>query len=186
MPPEPNFYLIFTSRLNDKGVHYMVTGAVAAFVYGEPRLTHDLDLVVELGPHEARKIVDAFPLEEFYCPPEETIRAEAGRPSRGHFNIIHRGTGFRADVYLKGKDELHVWAMAHRRSVEVQGSEIWLAPPEYVILRKLEYFQEGKSAKHLSDIRGMIELSSDQINFEFLEKKIAERGLQTEWRKVSM
>lgn len=184
MPPEPNFYLIFTSRLNTQGIRYMVTGAVAAFVYGEPRLTHDLDLVLELGRNEARKILDAFPLEEFYCPPEETIRTEAGRPSRGHFNIIHHETGFRADIYLKGRDELHAWALAHRRSVGFQGSEIWLAPPEYVILRKLEYFREGQSEKHLIDIRGMIELSPHLIDFDLLGKKIAGYGLQKEWEKV--
>jgi len=184
MPPEPNFYLIFTKRLNAQGVHYMVTGAVAAFVYGEPRLTHDLDLVVELGRNDVRKILDAFPQEEFYCPPEETIRAEAARSSRGHFNIIHHETGFRADVYLKGRDELHVWALAHRRRVDMQGSEIWLAPPEYVILRKLQYFREGKSEKHLTDIRGMLEISAREIDFDFLEEKIAAYGLQTEWGKV--
>ncbi|MEW6665469.1 MAG: hypothetical protein AB1512_09630 [Thermodesulfobacteriota bacterium] len=87
MHPEPNFYLIFTGRLNAQGIHYMVTGAVAALAY-------------------------------------------------------------------------------------------------YVILRKLEYFREGRSEKHLIDIRGMIELSSQLIDFGFLERKIAAYGLQAEWEEV--
>lgn len=46
--PEHNLFLIFISRLNSLGIRYVITGAVASIIYGEPRLTHDLDLVIEL------------------------------------------------------------------------------------------------------------------------------------------
>ena len=68
--PEANLFKIFTVRLDKIGIRYMVTGAVAAIIYGEPRLTHAIDLVIELKMEEVKKIQDAFPLEEFYCPPE--------------------------------------------------------------------------------------------------------------------
>jgi len=54
--PEPNLFKIFTVRLNKMGIRYMVTGAVAAIIYGEPRLTHDIDLVIELKMDEVKKI----------------------------------------------------------------------------------------------------------------------------------
>jgi len=41
--PEPNLFLMFTQRLNTLGVAYMVSGSVAVIIYGEPRLTHDVD-----------------------------------------------------------------------------------------------------------------------------------------------
>ncbi len=44
--PEPELFLLFARPLNFAQVRYMVTGSVAAIFYGEPRLTHDLDLVV--------------------------------------------------------------------------------------------------------------------------------------------
>ena len=72
---EPNLFQIFISRLNKIGVRYMVTGAVAVIIYGEPRLTQDIDLVIELKTEEARKVGEAFPPEEFYCPPEESLNA---------------------------------------------------------------------------------------------------------------
>ena len=62
--PEPNLFQIFVSRLNRLDIRYMVTGAVASIIYGEPRLTHDIDLVVELNPQNAEKIIDAFPSSE--------------------------------------------------------------------------------------------------------------------------
>jgi hypothetical protein len=63
---EPNLFKIFTARLNKIGIRYMVTGAVAVVIYGEPRLTHDIDLVIELKMDEVKKIEETFSSEEFY------------------------------------------------------------------------------------------------------------------------
>jgi hypothetical protein len=51
----------------------MVTGAAASIIYREPRLTNDLDLVLDLKEADVPELVRAFPLEVFYCPPEEVI-----------------------------------------------------------------------------------------------------------------
>jgi hypothetical protein len=182
--PEPNLFQIFTSRLDRAGIGYMVTGAAASIIYGEPRLTHDIDLVVELSKSHIEKILEAFPSEEFYCPPPEVIGIESSRTLRGHFNLIHHESGFKADVYTVGEDEFHHWAMSKRRQIEVKGNTIWVAPPEYVIVRKLEYYREGHSHKHLRDIAGMIELSHDEIDFGYLEERIEKHALQKEWNDV--
>src|SRR4030067_1481567 len=79
---EPNLFQIFISRLNKIGARYMATGAVAVIIYGEPRLTQDIDLVIELKIEEATKAREAFPPEEFYCPPEESLKVEINRPLR--------------------------------------------------------------------------------------------------------
>ena len=38
--PEANLFKIFTVRLDKIGIRYMLTGAVAAIIYGEPRPTN--------------------------------------------------------------------------------------------------------------------------------------------------
>jgi hypothetical protein len=175
---------VFTSRLNAARIDYFVTGSVACIIYGEPRLTHDIDLVVELSRNDASKITAAFPIEEFYCPPVEVIQLESARPYRGHFNLIHHETGFKADVYTMGEDELHRWAMQNRRKFDFEGEPLWLAPIEYVILRKLLYYREGGSEKHLRDIAGMIEVSSHLIDFEHLQEQISRYDLLKEWNQA--
>ena len=57
----------------------MITGSVAGVFYGEPRVTHDEDLVLALKPSDAARIAELFPLEEFYCPPLEIVVREALR-----------------------------------------------------------------------------------------------------------
>jgi hypothetical protein len=74
--PEANIFHIFTCRINKLGLRYVVIGAVASIIYGKQRLTHDIDVVVELGPENAEKIAESFTPEGFYCPPIENIRQE--------------------------------------------------------------------------------------------------------------
>lgn len=182
--PEPNLFEIFVCPLNDLGIRYMVTGAVASIVYGEPRLTHDIDLIVELTDESLPRIQKVFPQEEFYCPPADIIKIEKRRPLRGHFNVIHHETGFKADMYMIGQDRLHHWAMSRRKRIQTSGGSFWVAPPEYVILRKLEYYRERKSDKHLRDITSMMEISFQQIDLRELESKIEERSLTREWKEA--
>lgn len=180
--PEHNLFRIFVGRLNKLSIPYMITGAVASIIYGEPRLTNDIDLVIDMKSGDLETFADTFPIEDFYCPPPEVIRLEIGRSQRGHFNLIHHETGFKADIYASGRDELHHWGLKNRKPVDVEGEKFWLAPVEYVILRKLEYYREGESEKHLRDISSILVFSSDEIDFNMLEAQINKRALEKEWK----
>jgi hypothetical protein len=176
---------LFTDRLAAVHVEYMVTGSVACIAYGEPRLTHDVDLVLELkGQAQAEAMETAFPLEDFYVPPIEVIRAEQARSMRGHFNVIHHDSGYKADVYLLRLDPLHQWAFPRRRTFALEGGHVVMAPPEYVILRKLEFFREGGSTKHLTDIAGVLRVSRELLDMPELLRLVGSRGLTEAWQKA--
>lgn len=182
---QSDLFLLFTHPLEEAGIPYMATGSIACMMYGVPRFTHDLDLVLELLPGDASKLQALFPSTEFYCPPEEVIRIECYRDQNGHFNLIHHDSGFKADVYLHGSDEFHAWAIANkRRMVLDEPSGLWVAPPEYVIIRKLEYFKQGQSPKHLEDIRGIIAVSPEIIDRSSLTNWAKKRGVTRELNKL--
>jgi len=174
--PEPDLLELFVARLEDAGVHHLVTGSVAATLYGEPRATHDIDLVVALSASEAPALTAAFPEADFYVPPPEVIRAEARRDSRGHFNIIHHASGLKADI--------HAWAFSRARHYRMGDLDVHVAPPEYVIVRKLEFYREGGSRKHLRDIRSMLDVSPDLIDVDTIEDWVRRRGLVEAWSEA--
>ncbi len=180
--PVTDLFRVFTDRLEAAEIPYLVTGAVASMAYGEPRLTHDIDLILELKRKDAARLHQAFAGEQFYCPPQEVIEAEAARRTRGRFNLIHYETGYKADIYLAGGDPLHHWAMAHRVCLTLGGRPLWVAPPEYVIVRKLEYYREGHSEKHLRDIAGMLDVSGERIDRKTVEARVRALGLEAEWQ----
>ena len=180
--PAPSPFAPLIEPLERLGLPYCITGSVAASVYGEPRLTADVDVVLLLRVQDIAPLGVAFPQAGYYVPPEETLRLELARTSRGHFNLIHLATQFKADVYLAGQDPLHAWALERRRRIELEGAGAWIAPPEYVIVRKLEYLREGGSDKHVRDIRFV--LAATAIDVRFIEQEVAARGLEVQWRKV--
>ena len=184
MPGPRSLVDTFVSRLEKLEISYVVTGAVASIIYGEPRLTNDVDLIMMMKTEDIERFVQAFPSAEFYCPPVEVLKIEIRRPHRGHFNLIHHDTGTKADIYLAGEDELHQWALSKRRDMVVEGERVRVAPPEYVIVRKLESYREGGSEKHLRDIAGMLELSSQEIDFKQLDDFVQRYGLEKEWAKA--
>jgi hypothetical protein len=184
--PEPELSLLFIRPLNLAGIRYAVSGSVAAIIYGEPRLTHDVDVLVFLNDQNIRQLPQIFPSADFYVPPAETIAAEVSREKHGHFNIIHINTGFKADFYPTGRDEMNAWAFRRRRPVQFEREPVMVAPPECVIVSKLEFYREGGSDKHLRDIRSMLAVSGDQIDKSELNEWIQRRGVQEQWQKVQI
>jgi hypothetical protein len=179
--PAPDPLAPFVDPLERLGLPYCITGSVASSVYGEPRLTADIDVVLLLRVEDIAGLRASFPDESYYVPPDETLRLELSRSSRGMFNLIHHASSFKADVYLAGRDPLHAWALEHRRRIELEGSGAWIAPPEYVIVRKLEFLREGGSDKHERDIRSM--LAATALDRAFVDAEVTRRGLQEQWRR---
>jgi hypothetical protein len=179
-----NLFSLYVDILNNYDFKYFITGAVASIVYGETRLTHDIDLVISMHRNEAGKFMTAFPSDKFYCPPEEIIIVELDRPLRGHIKVIHHETGFKADFYFTGQDGLQQWGLVNRKVIEFAGSKLYVAPPEYIVIKKLQYFQEGKSQKHIIDISGILENSGDIMDIQFLNEKISELKLEDAWKIV--
>lgn len=178
---ERKLFQIFTEKFNELNVPYMVTGSVASIVYGEPRLTHDIDIVITIPLVLIEKFTLLFPEKEFYIPPVEILRNEIMRDSRGHCNIIHNQTGFKADIYFAGNSEFQHWALENVRSIDFGGEKMPIAPIEYVIIKKLEFYKEGNAQKHIRDIKAMLDNSNDLIDKELLGKYLDQFGLRHLW-----
>jgi hypothetical protein len=180
----PDLYALFVRPLHRSGLRYMISGSLASIFYGEPRLTMDVDIVIHLGAEEANALPKHFSITDFYVPPPEVLAAELARPTRGHFNVIHFASGQKADFYPSRRHPYWEWAFAHRRMGRVGEDEAWYAPPEYVILWKLEFFREGGGDKHVRDIRGMLLVNGDVIDRNLIDRATAELGLLAQWTEV--
>jgi hypothetical protein len=177
---DPDLIGTFVMPLERAGITYMVSGSVATAILGEPRNTLDVDLAVFPAPAQIPLFADIFPVSDFYVPPPEVITIECRRPARGHFNIIHHGSGFKADIY-PSKNHPHLqWALDHLKRVATPVGEVSIAPPEYVILHKLDFFREGGQDKHLRDIAGVI--NQQDLDLAFLEQAVHQLRLTAEWQ----
>jgi hypothetical protein len=95
----PNIMTVFQdvlARFEEAQIPYMVVGSLSSIVYGEPRMTKDMDLVIDVPAQDAAKFEFYFPFEGFYCPPTEILKDEIIQ--RGQFNLIHHDSGLKIDI----------------------------------------------------------------------------------------
>ena len=176
----------FLQPLNDLNIEYVITGSVASIVYGNPRLTHDIDLVVNINKNQVESFLSKFNPNKFYLPPTDIFQIEMKRDSHGHINIIHLESGFKADVYFIGNSDLQRWALDNFIEVSFFDMTLRLAPIEYVIVNKLIFYSEAKMQKHILDIQGILENSESEIDYSILNSLIKKYKVEDAWNLLLM
>jgi hypothetical protein len=168
--------------LEEQTVTYLLVGSLASGVYGEPRLTNDIDIVVEVGPAQAARLCQAFPAPEYYVSDKAVQEAVA---TTGQFNVIHPASGNKIDFIIARRDPWGRSQISRRRREQIlPGREGYTAAPEDVILGKLWYYQEGSSEKHLRDIAAMLQVSGDEIDTAYVDQWARQLGFAETWQTV--
>jgi predicted nucleotidyltransferase len=164
------------------GVRYMLVGSFASIAYGEPRLTQDIDVVVDLPEQLIAQFCSTFPAPEFYLS-EAAVRDSLR--SRTPFNVLHPSSGNKIDFMPPRDDEWGRVQLNRRQRVRLLADrEGYAARPEDVIIGKLWYYSEGGSEKHLRDIAGMLQISSDQIDRDEIARWADKLGFTPIWQAV--
>lgn len=179
----PTDLLLHTAEVLERiGIRYFVAGSMAAMFYGEYRSTHDVDVVVFLRFGKIPFLVEAFPPPEWYLDP---LTIHDAMEHCGQFNLIHVPTALKVDFMTPEEDYYNEVRFERARRKEVApGKSAWFAAPEDVILKKLEYYKEGGSDKHLRDIDAMIRISGETFDREYLEKWASTLKVTVEWNAV--
>lgn len=168
--------------LGRQQVSYMLVGSLASGIYGEPRMTQDIDVVVELRASQVEPLCAEFPTPEFYVSVPAARQAVA---QCGQFNVIHPSSGNKIDLMIARRDAWGRSQLARRREEQIfPGRTGFVASPEDVILAKLWYYQDGGSDKHLRDIASMLQISGTEIDRNYIEQWAAQLGLVEPWRAV--
>jgi hypothetical protein len=164
------------------GLRYLVTGSVATIFFGEPRFTVDIDIVVDLPAERIPEFCAAFPPEEFYLSEEAVRRAVR---NRSQFNVIHPSSGLKIDIMIPAGTLFDRSRFARTRRVRPGPDfEAAFASPEDVIVKKLEYYREGGSQKHLRDIAGVLRISGETIDYSYICEWAERLDLGEIWQAI--
>ena len=157
------------------GLPYLIAGSLASTLYGMVRTTQDSDIVAEMRLEHLSDFVSALQ-EEFYIDEEMIVDAIQRNSS---FNIIHRETMFKVDVFLP-----HPRPFLQSQLERAQRQTFFLdtemsakfASPEDTILAKLEWFRMGGevSDRQWRDILGVLKTRAGELDLEYLRKWAAE------------
>lgn len=161
-----------TQRLNAAGFPYMISGSMAGNYYTVPRMTRDIDIVIELQKIDIDKFVDIFG-DDFYTD-KEMIEGEVMR--RGMFNLIHNKYIIKIDFIVRKDSDFQKSAFLRRKKVLIENEPMWFITQEDLILIKLFWAKDSRSQMQLKDVNNLLK-TANNIDTAYIEHWIKQIGL---------
>lgn len=167
---DPRHLLVKVAEiLNSLKIPYLVTGGMAIFVWGRPRFTADIDIVVELRYKDIGNLEKALRAlgEAGYI---EAQDMEDALFSGGEFNFIDSNTGVKVDFFVAKNSELERSKMARRKARKIVGKTVYFISPEDLILSKLQWYTMGESTRQLEDVESIFKISGKKLDMKYVKK----------------
>jgi hypothetical protein len=180
MTDQLDILALVTSRLDAAGIAYMVTGSMAAGYYGQPRMTRDVDLVVEFHQGDPERLEAMF--SQAFLLSADTIRTAMSRGTM--CNAIHREALVKVDFVIRKSEPFRIEEFARRRRVEVDGHPMWIVSPEDLVLSKLAWARDTRSDVQVRDVRAVIAAQRVRLDWEYVERWAGVLGIGADLEAV--
>jgi hypothetical protein len=168
--------------LESAGIQYMITGSVASSLQGQPRSTHDIDMVIAVQRSKAHDLAEAFPSRDFYLD-EHSILDAIGRQSM--FNLIDLETGDKVDFWILTDEAFDRLRFSRRITEEFMGIKIQVSSPEDTILAKLRWAKLcGGSEKQFTDALRVYEVQGRKLDVGYLEHWVKKLDIEPLWKRL--
>lgn len=150
-------------RLELLGIRYMLTGSIAMNYYAEPRMTRDIDVVVELmEAHAARLVNELSP--DYYI---DAYTVKEALQHESMFNILHLESVIKVDCIIRKSSEYRQVEFNRRTKIKIGDVSTYIVSKEDLILSKLYWARDSHSAMQMKDVKNLMQSGYD---VEYLEK----------------
>jgi len=163
-------------------IQYMITGSVASSLQGEPRSTHDIDMIIAIQKSKAHQLVEAFPSPDFYLD-EHSIIDAINRQNM--FNLIDLKTGDKIDFWILTDEAFDRSRFSRKITEEFMGIEMQVSSPEDTILAKLRWAKLcGGSEKQFTDALRVYEVQYGKLDVDYLEQWAKKLNIESLWKQL--
>jgi len=179
MSEELEVLKVVTERLNRANIPYMVSGSMAANYYTVPRMTRDIDIIIELERTDIDKFVGLFQ-GDFYID-SEMVKREVLQ--QGIFNLIHNRYIIKIDFIIKKSSAYQETAFSRKREVLIKSSPMCFISPEDLVISKLSWAKDSHSEMQLKDVRNLIQ-TVDGLDLKYIDNWISQLGLEQIYKEA--
>ena len=158
----------------------MVSGSVAANYYTIPRMTRDIDVVIELKQGDVDKFVSLFK-GDFYVD-REMVANEVSR--QGMFNLIYNRYVIKIDFIVKKSSAYQNAAFSRRKQIMIEQSPMWFISAEDLVISKLLWAKDSHSEMQLKDVGNLIE-TVDNLDLKYIGNWVREMGLEKIYKETA-
>ena len=184
MEEDPRHLLVKIADILDEfKIPYFVTGGMAVLIWGRPRFTFDIDIIVELELRDVNNLVGRLSSfgEASYIDKEMIKDALV---NNGEFNFIHGDTGIKVDFWVLKKDKFGLSRLNRRVKKKILNKKVYFSSPEDLILSKLLWRKRSGGEKHMEDAKSVIDISKEKIDMDYLKKQALELNISEELNKL--
>ena len=176
-----------TDVLGKLKIPYATTGGMAVFVWGRPRFTADIDIVLLLDTLQINPLVEALEaISEVSYIDKDAVKTALER--HGEFNFIDGASGIKVDFWIIGGRVFDKEQLSRRITKDILGHQVYFVSPEDLILNKLLWYKESGSTRQLEDVESILKIQK-KLDWKYLKKWAKEQAtlkiLNTLWKKNS-
>lgn len=165
------------TRLERAGIPYMLTGSIALSYHAQPRMTRDIDIVVDLVGHDAKTVAALF-TPDYYVAEADIGNAIA---ASGMFNVLHLDKVVKVDFIVRKDAPYRRHEFGRRQRVRMPGFEAWVVSREDLILSKLAWAKDSGSEMQMRDVQSLLAGGADRT---YLERWAPELSVTELLRKI--
>ena len=167
--------------LNQAKIQYMITGSLVSSLQGEPRSTHDIDMVIAIQRSRVYELVKAFPPPDFYLDKDSILNAII---KQSMFNLIDLKGGDKVDFWILTNEPFDQSRFSRKVSEEFMGLKMQVSSPEDTILAKLRWAKlSGGSEKQFTDALRVYEVQYGKLDIDYLERWAKKLDVESLWER---
>ncbi len=163
-------------RLELLGIPFMLTGSVAMNYYAEPRMTRDIDFVVEIGAADVSRLVNE--LSSDYYIDADTVKEALQNESM--FNLLHLESVIKVDCIIRKSSEYRQVEFSRRKKITIGHVATYIVSKEDLMLSKLYWARDSHSEMQMKDVKNVMQSGYDAA---YLEKWAGTLGVTALYRE---
>lgn len=163
--------------LDEAGIPHMLAGSFASTYHGEPRMTRDIDLVIDHTTEAIREFVDRLDRDRFYI--GDAVGAVQGRDM---FNIVDTASGWKVDLIVRKERPFSIEEFRRRVPATIEGVDVFVATAEDTVLAKLEWARQSGSERQLGDVLAVAR--AQPLDRDYLTRWARELGVEADLDRV--
>lgn len=168
--------------LNEKFISFMLTGSIVSSIQGEPRATHDIDIIIAIQKPNIFELTKAFTMPDYYLDEDNILDAIK---NQAMFNLLDAFEGDKVDFWVLTNDDFDKSRFQRRIKKELFGEIAYISSPEDTILAKLKWAKlSGGSEKQFIDALRVYEVQYRNLDLDYLEKWVQKLDLVILWDKL--
>ena len=152
---ELNILKSVVQKLNRNNIPYMLTGSIAVSYYSRPRMTRDIDIVIEID--NVDKFYNLF--KDDYYIDIEMIKKSIYHKSM--FNIIHSTEIIKIDFIIRKDSDYRKKEFDRRKQFKFDDDYIYIVSIEDLIISKLIWSKDSHSDMQMDDVKNLMKEKVD-------------------------